>query len=97
MKKLIALMLILLLSAGALAEGGVDEILIDTAQDMAQRLSGLSVNGKHRKRVQAQRLSESVFVFRDVRLRRRINTLVLTGRDATDSAVICRRKEKTRK
>ena len=41
MKKLIALMLILLLSAGALAEGGVDEILIDTAQDMAQRLSGL--------------------------------------------------------
>lgn len=57
----------------------------------------LSVNGKHRKRVQAQRLSESVFVFRDVRLRRRINTLVLTGRDAADSAVICRRKEKTRK
>ncbi len=93
--------------AGPLAPGGFAKLASLPARTAGKTIDvkcfsnlpslSLSVNGKHRKRVQAQRLSESVFVFRDVRLRRRINTLVLNGRDATDSAVICRRKEKTRK
>ena len=57
----------------------------------------LSVNGKVKKRLRAERVSESVYVFRGVKLKRKNNTLVLKSASDTDSAVIFRSKSKLEK
>ena len=57
----------------------------------------LLVNGKLKKKLKPERVSESVYVFRNVRLRRKNNTLVLMGGADTDSAVIFRSRSKLEK
>ncbi|MBR5411027.1 MAG: hypothetical protein IK104_10200 [Clostridia bacterium] len=57
----------------------------------------LTVGGKTNKKRQCQRLSDSVYLFKDVKLRRKNNTLVLGGGNAADSAVIFRSRSKLEK
>lgn len=58
-------------------------------------LSGLrlSVGGKTDKKRVPVRLGDCVYVFQNVKLKRKNNTLVLTGKNAVDSAVVYRRKK----
>lgn len=57
----------------------------------------LTVNGKTDKKKKPVRLSENVYEFRGIRLKRKNNTLVLSGDSATDSAVVFRSKSKLEK
>lgn len=57
----------------------------------------MTVNGKTRKKLRCDALSESVYVFRDVKLRRKNNTIVITAASGTDSEVLFRSKSKLSK
>ena len=57
----------------------------------------LTVNGKTKKKYRCDALSETVYVFRNVRLRRRNNTVVISAASGTDSEVVFRSKSKLSK
>ncbi len=52
----------------------------------------LSVNGKVKKKYAPVRLSESVYLFENVKLRRKNNTLVLSCSAGTDKTEVFRSK-----
>ncbi len=57
----------------------------------------ITVNGKEKKKLHCDALSESVYVFRDVKLRRKNNTIVITAASGADSEVLFRSKSKLAK
>ena len=56
----------------------------------------LTVNGKPRA-LPCEEISNCVYVFRHVKLKRKNNIIVLTSGDCTDSTVIYRSKSKLKK
>lgn len=57
----------------------------------------LTVNGKKYPSASCEEAADCVYVFRNVKLKRKNNTIVLTAAGATDSAVIYRSKSKLKK
>lgn len=57
----------------------------------------LTVNGKANKTCACEKLSDCVFVFRNVKLKRRNNTIVVTSGTSTDSEVIFRSRSRLSK
>lgn len=57
----------------------------------------LTVNGKNNSLPSPEELSNSVYLFRNIKLKRRNNTIVVVSDGGTDSAVIYRSKSKLKK
>ncbi len=57
----------------------------------------LTVNGKENKNCGCEKLSDCVYVFRNIKLKRRNNTVVVTSGSSTDSEVIFRSRSRLSK